>query len=366
MNNPFWLVNSILVLYLWYALFFVYMARIVIPEREDIEPLLYSKTKTEQRIAINLQHIYENDLFDTYRNIPVPPKADILVPFPEPPRAQKDILNEIPKPKFLEPLNITLKGITFVMSDETKNKAIISLNKTDQEFLYKVGDAIEDALLIRIFNNKVVFLRINGQQEVLYLREEDAQQDPSYAFIGEWDQVVKSQGENHFLVNPKAFLLRIQNIAQCIDVLGLTTVYQKGVGVGTRIGLLDNGSLGTYLGFKTGDTITAINGIPATNTQERLSIYKSIVNTAINQDIIVELTRNKKKLELVYTLDNFGVVEPSQENGTVQTNATVSAPVKDNSEINDLEEEQFAYTLKMMHQHERNNMLANGKDPLSS
>ena len=38
----------------------------------------------------------------------------------------------------------------------------------------------EDAQLIKIFNNKAIFLRANGQQEVLYLRPKDAQLDPTY------------------------------------------------------------------------------------------------------------------------------------------------------------------------------------------
>ena len=42
----------------------------------------------------------------------------------------------------------------------------------------KTGDVIEDAQLMRIFSNKVVLVRSNGQQEVLYLREKDAKTDP--------------------------------------------------------------------------------------------------------------------------------------------------------------------------------------------
>ena len=277
MKHPFWIVNSTLLLLFIFVLGFVYFSRVSLPRREYIEPEPYFKP-TEKMVQVNIKKIYENDLFGTYsKEFPTPGQPDFSVPFPEPPRDAIVPIPAAPKPQFLDPLPISLKGIIIIRSDHTKNRAILEDNKTKQEATYKVGDSIEDAQLIRIFSNKIIFLRSNGQQEVLYLREQDAKDDPMYAIIEGWEEVIRPLDATRFIVNKDTFAKRVPNLAQFIDMLRLTTAYQKGESVGTRIGQLDKNGLGTYLGLQTGDIITSINGIPTGSSEQRLTIYKSII-----------------------------------------------------------------------------------------
>ena len=64
---------------------------------------------------------------------------------PPPPVVKPAALVEIKPVQFLEPLAITLKGIMY-SSDEQHNRAIIADNKSEAQKLYKVGDALEDAV----------------------------------------------------------------------------------------------------------------------------------------------------------------------------------------------------------------------------
>ncbi len=73
--------------------------------------------------------------------------------------------------------------------------------RTNKESSYKVGDMIEDAQLIRIFSNKVILMRANGQQEVLYLREKDAKLDPTYASGENWEGIISQNGPLEFAIN---------------------------------------------------------------------------------------------------------------------------------------------------------------------
>ena len=129
------------------------------------------------------------------KELPHIKQLESTIPFPEPPAQQKIVIPAIIEPEFLDPLQVTLKGIIVVSSNDSKNRAMIQDNKTMQEGTYKVGDLIQDAQLIRIFKNKIIFLRLNGQQEVLYLREQDAKVDPAYSLSHEWDTVVKKTGQ---------------------------------------------------------------------------------------------------------------------------------------------------------------------------
>lgn len=306
MRHPFWIANSSLLLFVILAGIFAYFSRVRLPQRESIEPEAYIRNKKKQSVDINIKKIYENDLFDTFRKeVPVYQEPEYNLEIPPAPPQQEIITPHIPEPVFLDPLDITLKGIIVVSKDESKNRIIIADNKTDIEKTYKVGDAIEDAQLIRIFNNKIVLLRSNGQQEVLYLRAQDAQLDPAYTAIGNWQDVIQSIDAFTYFIYPSMFIERIKNLAQFIDIIGLSTAYKQGVSVGCRVGELAPDSLGVHLGLQSGDIITKVNDIPATSTPERLRIYKLIVGMKEGDAIEVELTRQEQSIHLRFILKNF-------------------------------------------------------------
>lgn len=304
MLHPFWIINSSLLALCACATAFMFYGKLQLPEREDIDPALYSYGKTEHRIIINPKHIYENDLFGTFKKPePFKPVLEVVAPPPEPPRPQKITIPEPTQPAFLEPLNITLKGIIVSSSDESKNSAIISDNKTDLENTYAAGDQIQDAQLVRIFNNKVLLLRMNGQQEILYLKEQDAQKDPAFARIENWHPVVQQKGVTLFSINPTAFVKRVENLPRFIELLGLTTVYQEGKSIGTRIGNREAGSLATYMGLRAGDVIVSVNNIAATTVSNRLEIYNTVIKTEAEDKIIVDVIRNNRSIRLEYIIE---------------------------------------------------------------
>lgn len=316
MKHPFWIINLGLLSLVLTALAFIYISSVKIAgdlEPVDIEPTPPAARK-EQKITINIKKIYEDDLFGTYvKEIPRVKNFETTIPFPTPPAQQRITIPAIIEPEFLEPLQVTLKGIIVVSSNDSKNRAMIQDNKTSQEGTYKVGDLIQDAQLIRIFKNKIVFLRLNGQQEVLYLREQDAKIDPAYSVAHEWDTVIKKTEPNHYLVNPKTFIDQVKTLTECIDLLNATTAYQQGKSVGLRIGNLSKSPFGGLIGLQNGDIITSINGIPAQTTQERLAIYKNVTSLKVGNTITAQLIRKNRDVTIIYTLEDFSAQEEAKK-----------------------------------------------------
>jgi type II secretory pathway component PulC len=303
MKHPFWIVNLGLLATLFLSLVFVYFFTIKIVKRESIESIA-APVRKELKVAVNIQKIYENDLFGTYvKEAPKKQTIDAVIPFPAPPVQQQSIAPKIVEPEFLDPLQVTLMGIIVVGSNDMKNRAIIQEDKTKLEATYKVGDIIQDAQLIRIFKNKIVFLRLNGQQEVLYLREQDAKIDAINMQPNRWDDVVKKVDAFNYLINPVEFVKQVESLTQCIEMLNSTTAYQKGKSVGLRIGQSSSEqSLATALGMQKGDIVTAINNIPTQTIDERLAIYKNIIHLPIGYSIKVDLVRKNRPMALYYTL----------------------------------------------------------------
>ena len=310
MKHPFWIINLGLFSLVLVIFAFIYMSSIKVsqPKMEELEAEEVTPFK-EQKVAINIKKIYEDDLFGTYvKEIPRAQQAT-PIPFPTPPAQQKITIPAIVEPEFLDPLQVTLKGIIVVGSNDAKNRAMIQDNRTTQEGTYKVGDLIQDAQLIRIFKNKIILLRLNGQQEVLYLREQDAKTDPVYNIVHEWDTVVKKTAANAYLINPKTFIEQINTLTECIDLLDATTAYQQGKSVGLRIGNLSKSPFGTLIGLQNGDIIRSINNIPTETTEERLAIYKNVTSLKIGNTITVKLSRKNKEVTIVYTLEDFSAKE---------------------------------------------------------
>ncbi len=382
MKHPFWIVNSALILFVLLAIVFVYFSGVMVLNhnpninmlkgdekstaarsfyRVDIEPDRYTPISSEQQRPIFADAIYEQDLFGTYRKEQEMGEDLTIQAIPEPPAPQPAIIPEIVTPQFLDPLNITLKGIVTFSYNDDRNSAIIEDNKPGgKELAYRVGDTIEDAQIVRILSNKIILLRSNGQQEILYLREQDAKSDPAFLMIDDWGSVVEKIGETSFLVDPKEFGMRVRDISTFIDLLSVTTAYKDGRSVGSRIGRLTDKSLGTALGFITGDIIESINNIPATSTSNRLQIYKGVLSSKLQDVVTVTLLRDNNSMTFTYTLREFNTEVQRVEKGSQQT---PMGRLKEEEKVNILKEKyKFAPTMKEIRSKEKDRMLNFGKN----
>ncbi len=303
MRQPLWIVNVALLSVLLVVCLFVVLMREKIPPRESIAIEAAQKGVKVERPVINTKKIYTQDLFGTYVFISdVKPQQEVVPEPPAAPVAQRPVVPEVQKPVFLPPLNVTLKGIVWV-SDDAKNRVFIMDNKTNLEGTYKTGDVIEDAMVMRVFPNKVIIARSNGQQEVLYLREKDAKTDPMFAVLSGWSEVVQEVKPGQYAVDPILFCDRVKNLAQFIDMLDLTTVYSKGKSIGCRVGNLEKDSLGSALGMRTGDIITHVDGISTSDIRGRLKIYKKLTDNGTREhELVVNGMRNKQPLVLNVTV----------------------------------------------------------------
>lgn len=364
MKHPVWILNSILLIFVFFALGFIVLSRQKPPAREDIEPNALIAPLKGEGITVNISKIYENDLFGTYRKEISLVEPGALAPMPTPPMPKNVHVPPIPVPQFLDPLNITLKGIIVMVSDDSKNRAIISDNKTNKETTYKIGQTIEDAQLIRILGNKVIFLRSNGQQEVLYLREKDAKRDPAYVMNNNWSDVVQKINDDSYYINPQEFISRIIDLGELIDKLDLLTVYKQGKSMGCRIGNNADNALSSSLGLAIGDIILNINDIPATTTTERVAIYKKVTSMSSGDKVIVKISRARKEKNIEYTLKEFKLKTKDLAGGGTKTIVEMQTPYEDlrNEQLESLKQRhKFAPTMDEIREKERANMMRNGR-----
>ncbi len=356
MKQPLWIINCLLLLFLVIIGAYAMLTRQKTPIRQPLVPDRDQLAMTVERPVINTKRIYENDLFDTYVVIQsTKPVLDIPLEIPPTPVLQQPMVPAPVTPDFAPPLNITLKGIMIMSADEDASRAIIIDNQTGQESVYKVGDAVNDGRLIRILANKVIIVRGNGQQEVLYLREKDAKNDPTFAWTGGWNDVITEIRPFEYALDPRLFLQRVTSLAKLIDMLDLTVVYKRGKNSGCRIGSIEKDSLGSALGLETGDVITAINGVPATDIKHRLKIYRMLTENAREGTIIrIDVLRHKGPMTIRIIIEEK---KPKPTLDNIKQLTTAEVITKDSVQEKELQalrdKYKFAPTLKEIRERER-------------
>ncbi len=319
---PFWVINSTLFLLFICMIIFVITTRYKLPSRTRLETPTAIEAPTKDVSKIDISQIYRNDLFNTYREMPVkemqPEEKKLLLP--PPPTLRPAAPVERKPVQFLEPLAITLKGIMY-SSDEQYNRVIIEEKKSGKEKLYKVGDALEDAEIVRIYYNKVMLIRSNGQQETLFVTPQDAQKDPFYPHDIVWQNIVHQQSPATFTIQKDQFITAVRSLAEFIDMLDITTAFKKGKTVGCRIGVLKPQSAGQALGLQPNDIIISINNIPTISTNDRVAIFTAIKNMQPGSVIEVNILRGGAEIKQEYTL----VPDTTSEQAAVPVQASASA-----------------------------------------
>lgn len=300
---PLWIINSTLFALFIGMLFFVGLSRYKLPARTQLKVEYAPEQSPKDVSKIDTSRIYRNDLFNTFHGesaeAPTKP-VEKKLQLPTPPIAKAAAPVEQKPVQFLEPLAITLKGIMF-STEEQHNRVIIQDAKSGAEKLYKVGDMLEDAEIVRIYYNKVMIIRSNGQQETLFVTAQEAQKDISFKHDIEWKDIIIKKSPTEFAIHKDQFTYAIKNLAQFIDVLDITTAFKKGKVIGCRIGVLKPQTVGPALGLEPNDIILTIAGIETTSTNDRVEIFTKIKNMNPEEQIEVTLLRNGNPLTHTYS-----------------------------------------------------------------
>ena len=270
----------------------VFRQKRIIAIQEAVEKKKSAKSK------LNWDIIYKSDLFGTFiHKETVPVKKELVAPIPAPKPADTALPPEPKKQEFVEPLKITVKGI-IVSADEDRSVAMVE-DEAKKEKLYHLGEKIKDGQIIKVERNRLVVLRGNGQQEVFFLRKDDAklQEDTP----DKWKYIIKKGEDEVYELDPQHFVEEVESLGSFIERASIIgTAYSGGKPVGIRIGELEKDNVGQMLNLKKGDIITSINDISPIDVKDRLKIYDAVTNAKIGDNIKVVVKRDGNDETLTY------------------------------------------------------------------
>lgn len=310
MKQPVWVLNSSLLVLFFISQLLLFMIQRAVPRRASINPGKVEVVAEQTTVPVDIAKIYQQDLFGTYELPPIQTVPsfveETVAAIPTPPSI---IIPEVPiekSPTFFAPLDVILKGVIFVKDDAASCIAIVQLKKTKEERNYQVGDLIEDAQILKILSNRIIIIRSNGQQETLYLREEDAISDFNTEAKSAPKTIVEDVSEDKYTVNIDEFTKRVRNLGEFINLLDLTTVYKRGKSFGCRVGRIEKESLGAMLGFVMDDIIAKVDDYYVDDLANRIQLYNHIIQKRAGDVIEVVLHRGQDVRSFQYGLvDNI-------------------------------------------------------------
>ena len=345
MRQPLWAINSSLLLFCILGQLVFLLIRTPIPRKTSLEPDTVPLTDKKIIATVDIKKIYgANDLFDTYVAASTLPKeiVEVIPPIPEAPNIiPLAIPVETPK-VFIAPLPVILKGVMYLHDRPEKSVAIIQFQDSKEEINYHVGQLINDAQILKMYPNRIIVVRSNGQKETLYLREDDAGKD----FARETQKAISALNiaikNGVYQIPVEIFKNQVKGLGQFIDMLHLTTVYKKGKSVGCRVGKADKDSLGFKLGFLAEDIIQQVDNLPVTDIASRVLVFDHTIEKNIGDQIVVQVERAGRSVILKYEL----IHAPDQSsmsivhNPTAKTVAgTAAQPILDQQMLYNLEEQ---------------------------
>lgn len=306
MKQPLWAINSSLLFLCILGQVILLFLQTTMPRRTSLEPDSVPMIERQINVTVDIAKIYkENDLFNTYvpavvsaskiseLEIPAIPEAPAIIPLTIPVEAPK---------VFIAPLPVTLKGVMYVHDRPAQSVAIIQFQNSKEEINYHVGQLINDAQILKIYPNRVIVVRSNGQQETLYLREDDAGRDFAADTAKEISALTIPVKSGIYQIPVEKFVMHVKGLGNFIDLLDLTTVYKQGKSVGCRVGKSDKDSLGSKLGLLYDDVIQQVDGIPVTDIASRILVFDHITQKKIGDNFVVKIERAGKLVQLKYSL----------------------------------------------------------------
>jgi len=314
MKSPLWIVNSSLLF-----LTLVVLIYVLVPKKVSLHKIPLSVTAPLQTTfteisKVNIDHIYEHDIFGTYDMKPIitPSQASQIPTIPEPPKPIPLYVDAPAIPEFLPPLNFTLKGV-ILDEEETRSYAILLNNATREEHLYKAGGKVEDAHIIKIMKEKVIVLRNNGQQETIYLSPEMLKKETYFVHNKAWSHIVQKIDDSSFAIDPTTFAHKIRTLANFIGFCDFTTAFKEGKNMGIRVGSTDQSGIVYAVGLEYGDIITSIMDISVNTTKGRVEAYQKVIGLPLDSSVKVSLLRKGALKSIAYKLVTIQETEKNKD-----------------------------------------------------
>jgi len=188
----------------------------------------------------------------------------------------------------LEPTKLNLVLIGTVFSGGDSDYAVIEETDKRKQGLFKVGDAVASATVIKILRGTVV-LRVDGKDEVLKMKEESG--------VTQTTVEHKPEQSSTITVSKADVDTAFQNVNEMLTQVRVRPYYSGGKPDGFMVSRIKQGSFFDKMGLRNGDVIQGVNGESIESAEKMLELYKGLRG---GSEITVNIKRRGRKQDVKY------------------------------------------------------------------
>ena len=243
------------------------------PALPPVNPAAAARLET-RRLMSDYQKIIERDLFHTLNHT-----------------AQKN-----PSPIDVDALKATVLSLKLwgtISTDKKESgraRAVIEDTQSGEQHLFKVGDTVQNAIIVEIFRNSVV-LSVDGRKEKLVIVVEHLAATEGPVAAEEKSPTTLSRAQIDDALN---------NVNELMTQAKVKPLFQDGKAGGVIVSTIEPQSFFSKMGFKTGDIITGVNGRKLESVDDAMAFYKTL---AAGSKLSVELIRRGRPTTIDFVIE---------------------------------------------------------------
>lgn len=169
----------------------------------------------------------------------------------------------------LEETRLNLKLLGTVVGFK-KNYAVILME--NKQGLYVENDKVKDAVIKRIFRQKVVLTR-NNKDEILVIEPDKGQKNEYYNSL---EESINQSGENQFKITRQFIDDSLKDINSLMRQARVKPHFKNGKPDGIKIDSIRPFSLFKKMGLKNGDVLIGANGNKIKTVNDAIGLYNNL------------------------------------------------------------------------------------------
>lgn len=202
----------------------------------------------------------------------------------------------------LEPTTLQVSLLGTIAGDEQSARAIIEDQKKREQNLYRVGDTVQNALVIRILRGKVV-LRVDGRDEILTMDEKKKdtgrEEGPRSRTVQRTRGTGPAGNRNTVTLDRREIKESLDNIGDILTQVRVEPYMQDGRTAGLQVSDIAPDSIFERMGLMDGDIVQAVNNRQITSPDDVIGFYQSL-KSASRLNLL--LSRDGRRMVLNYNI----------------------------------------------------------------
>ena len=175
----------------------------------------------------------------------------------------------------LEPTALKIALLGTVSGDRQNAAAVIQETAKRTQSLYKEGDTIQDATIIKILRGKVI-LRVGNKNQILTMEEQATSSPKGPGAPSSRRRSALPQPATTITLDRSMVSKSLENMNELISQVRVRPHYKDGEADGLMLSQVRPNSFFSKMGLRNGDIIQGVDGEPITSPDDIMDLYEEL------------------------------------------------------------------------------------------